>query len=153
MLRVKLFNKFYPKAEEVCELKRKGKRQHHHSDKGATSNLRGSIDLRLPGVLPLAEDGGSQKFIPVLLANQVRRLEEDGRAVAPRQGLPRGLSSKGAVDSPRDGRLICLVVGTQVSRVVGRDHLLCKLSRRDLEAPLQSLSVKLIYLENAPVPR
>ena len=109
---------------------------------GAT-NLCSSINLRLPRILPLAEDGGSQEFIPVLLADQVRGLEEDGCAVPPRQGLPRGFSSKGTVDSPCDGRLIRLMIGAEVSRVVRRDQLLPKLSRRDLEG-LQSSPIELV---------
>lgn len=86
----------------------------------------------------MSEDGGSQELIPVFLADQVRRLKEDGSAISPRHSLPHRLGCKGPVDSPRDGSLVRLVVRAKVAGVVRRDNLLSKLPRSDL-GTIQSL--------------
>ena len=92
----------------VAEMKKKKKKAH----------LRSSIDLCLPSVLPLSQDGGSNQLIPVLFADEVRSLEEDGGAVAPRHSFPSGLGRKGALDCPCYGCLVCLVICADIPGMV-----------------------------------
>ena len=105
-----------------------------------------SINLCLPGVLSLSQDSGSHQLIPVLIADEVRRLEEDGRAVSPRHGLPPGLGREGAIDSTRYSFLICLVICANVTGVIRRNQLLGHLARLDLRKTshaLQWLSINI----------
>lgn len=60
------------------------------------------INLCLPNVLPLAQNGSSHQLVPVLFADEVRSLEKDGCAIAPRHSLPPGPCGQGALDCPRN---------------------------------------------------
>ena len=48
------------------------------------------INLCLPNVLPLAQNGSSYQPVPVFFANEVRSLEKDSGAIAPWHSLPLG---------------------------------------------------------------
>jgi hypothetical protein len=96
------------------------------------TDLCGGIDLCLPNILPLAQYGCSYQPVPVLFADEVRSLEKDGRAIAPRHSLPPSLCGQGALDCPRDSWLICLVICTDMPSMVRRNQLFGKLARLDL---------------------
>jgi hypothetical protein len=74
------------------------------------TDLSGSINLGLPDILTLAKHGRSYKLIPVLLADEIRGLEKNGRAVWPRHGFPLGPGSEGPINSSCNSYLIRLVV-------------------------------------------
>lgn len=81
------------KAEEVCK-------------------LGGGVNLGLPGVLALAQHGGSHDLIAVLVGDEVGSLEEDGSAVGKGESLPGRLGSEGSLDGLVDvfvggGMVVC----------------------------------------------
>jgi hypothetical protein len=102
-----------------------------------TTHLRSSINLGLPGVLTLAKHSGSHKPIPILLADEIRRLEKDGCAISPRHSFPLGLGGDGAVDSSCNSNLIRFMVCAEVPSMVGRNQLLCELARPDLHTKVE----------------
>jgi hypothetical protein len=62
------------------------------------THLGGGVNLGLPSVLALAEHGSSHQLVAILAGNEVGRLEEDGGAVVPREGLPVGLGGDRRLD-------------------------------------------------------
>ena len=96
------------------------------------ANLGSGINLGLPNILPLSEDGGSHQLIAVLFADEIRGLEKDGSTVAPRHSLPYCLRGKCALDCPCDSCLVRLVVRANMPRMVGRNQLLGELACLDL---------------------
>ena len=97
-----------------------------------------SIDLCLPCILALAEHRGCHELVTVLPAHKVRSLEEDGRAIVPRQRLPLLLCGKGTFDGAGYCRLICFVVRTDVLRMVCGQGLLGELACLDLRRIMSS---------------
>src|SRR5712672_3662658 len=96
------------------------------------ADLCSGINLSLPSVLSLSQDSSSHQLVPVLFADEVCSFEKDGRAIAPWHSFPPSLGSKGAIDGPRHGCLICLVIRTNVARMVRRNQLLSELAGLDL---------------------
>jgi hypothetical protein len=88
-----------------------------------------SINLRLPSVLSLSQNGGSHQSITVLFADEIRSLEKDGCAVIPRHRFPTGLGGERALDCPCDSCLVCLVIRANMPRMIRRNQLLGKLAR------------------------
>ena len=131
LLRVKFFDVLHPKAEKVRKLKREDSILFPWP-MTLTANLRRRINLRLPDVLSLSQDGGSHQLVPILAADEVRSLEKDGCAVAPWHSLPPSPGGQGAIDSTRDSCLICLVIYADVPCMIRRNQLLGKLARLDL---------------------
>lgn len=82
------------------------------------THLSGSINLSLPSVLALTEHGGCNELVAILTTNKLRSAEKDGGPIIPRQGFPFRLRSESPVDRGRDGGLVCLMVGTQVSGMI-----------------------------------
>ena len=72
--------------------------------------LSGSINLSLPCILSLTEDRRSHKLVPILLANEVCRLQEDSSPIIPGHSFPFGLGGQRAFDSFGDSRLVSFVV-------------------------------------------
>ena len=60
----------------------------HHVKPQEIDQFGGSVDFRLPAILPLAQDCGSHDVVPVLSGNQVRRFQEYRRAVCKRRRFP-----------------------------------------------------------------
>lgn len=96
------------------------------------SHLCSSIDLGLPDVFTLTKHGGGHKFIPILLADEIRDFEKDDCAVSPRHSFPLGLGRNGAINGPCNNFFVCLMVCADVSSMVRRNQLLRKLVRLDL---------------------
>ncbi len=84
----------------------------------------GTVDLRLVGVLGLAQHRGGIQSGAVLRGHQAGHLVEDGGPVLPGGGLPIVLGRQGRIDGCADLRLPRQVVGGEhVVVVVGADHL------------------------------
>lgn len=83
LLGEKLLRVVNVEAEEVCQ-------------------LGGGVNLGLPCVFTLAEDGRGHDLIPVLVGDEVGSLEEDGRTVGEGQSLPGGLGGQSSLDGPVD---------------------------------------------------
>ena len=96
------------------------------------THLSGRVNLSLPRVLALAKHRRRQKLVAVLPAHEVRRLEEDGGAIVPRQGFPFFLRSERAIDGSGDRRLVRFMVRAEVFRVVRGERLLRELASPDL---------------------
>ena len=96
------------------------------------ANLRSGINLCLPNILPLSEDGGSHQLIAVLFADEIRGLEKDGGTIAPRHSFPHCLGGKCALNGPCDSCLVRLVIRANMPRVVRRNQLFSELACLDL---------------------
>ena len=107
---------------------------HKRPERTQGADLSSRIDLRLPRVLALSEHGSSHDLVPVLLADQIRGLEEDRRAVVPRHCLPLLLCGKRAVNSSSNCRLISLMISAEMFGVVVRHGLFGEVASLDLHA-------------------
>lgn len=82
------------------------------------SDLRSGINLCLPNILSLSENGGGHQLIAVLFADEIRGLEKDGGTVAPRHSLPYCLGGKCALNSPCDSCFVRLMIRANMPRMV-----------------------------------
>ena len=96
------------------------------------ADFRSSINLGLPGILPLSQDGGGHQLISILFADEICGLEKDGRAVVPWHSFPSGFGGECALDCPCDSCLICLMICANMPRMIRRNQLLGKLACLDL---------------------
>lgn len=88
-----------------------------------STHLCSSINLGLPSILALSKDGGGEELVPVLSADKIRGLEEDGGAVVPGHAFPLRLRSKRTVYGLHDGGFVGFVVRAQMTRMVVRHGL------------------------------
>jgi hypothetical protein len=139
LLRVKLFDVLHPKAEKVRKLREEPISTLLCSAAGSLlnewkedANLCRSINLRLPNILSLSEDGGSHQRIPVLFADEIRGFEKDGGSVAPWHSFPHFPGGKCALNCPCDGCFVRFVIRAYMPRMVRGDQLLGELACLDL---------------------
>lgn len=88
------------------------------------THLGSSVNLGLPCVLTLTKHSGCYELVAILTTNKLRSAEKDGSPIVPWQGFPLCLCGEGSVDRARDGGLIGLMIGTQVSGMIGWYDLL-----------------------------
>jgi hypothetical protein len=81
---------------------------------GNLTDLCGSVNLSLPGVLALTKHSGCHELVAILSTDELSGTQKDGSPVVPRHGLPFRLCSKGTFDCAGDCGLIGFMVDTQV---------------------------------------
>lgn len=97
------------------------------------SQLGGGINLGLPGVLALTENGSGHDLVPVLVGDEIGSFEEDGGTIGERESLPRGLGRQGSINGLVDiGGSGSVVVG-DLAGVVRRVELVGEGGGLDLD--------------------
>lgn len=128
-----MLHKLHSESEEIGKLegeasRRQGRWPNHDTYLGS------SINLGLPHVFALTQNGRSQELVPILAAHEIGGLEEDGGTIIPGHCLPLDLRRQRTINSGRNCGLVCFMIYRKVFGMVRGYVLLRGLPRFQLKA-------------------